>query len=161
MADERIDFDDIALMRAYAQIGWGCEKKVNQMVATLADVIRESGVGQGDVKPQQTLFKELCQILVVRGVFDPALSVYPYLLLALRRLFCGVPRNVSETRHKAANVGGHQWSIFGDPAAKRQLASHFEGGWHSLKLRRPLVDLLTVEDQAAVLRDFVARALKT
>ena len=57
MPETTLDFNDIALIRAFSQIGMDCENKVNGLVEGLLPIVKKSGVGNGVPKAYQRLYK--------------------------------------------------------------------------------------------------------
>ncbi len=57
MADTRLDYNDVSLIRAFAVLAQECEEKVEQLVEPLVEVMEKSGIGSGEVGRASSLFK--------------------------------------------------------------------------------------------------------
>jgi hypothetical protein len=78
----KLDFNDIALIRAFSKIGRECERKVNELMSGAISLVEKSGIGFGEVKLYERLYKgDSCscieRFLVPRFArdADPALEI--------------------------------------------------------------------------------------
>ena len=51
MPDAKIDFNDVALIRAFTAIGRECEAKVNRLVNSLKPLLERAKIGSGEISP--------------------------------------------------------------------------------------------------------------
>ncbi len=159
MAKEELTFDDIALVRAFHLIGSDCDNKINRLVALLEDVLKQSGVGVGEINHQKKLFSDNDWSLVHRRLFN---SQYPELFMGI---LDGDISLTLETPPKNPNKVGILKAIESFLSKLQQRNRDWstytveqEPYW-DLRLKVPLTMLLNVPDQDAAFKEFFVKAL--
>lgn len=162
MSRDRIDFDDLALLRAFSEIGIDCEKKINRLVGLLPDIIEEMGIGCGKIGQSATLFRTTLRAVSNRRLFEPEVWDYPTLMLGVKRNDLAVWLETVPSNEKKGAFNEVLQSLL--PALHERnprwhVCSPEDRTWRDIELRSPLVDLLVAEDQDAFFTDFFRRAL--
>ncbi len=164
----RLDFNDIALIRAFSKIGRDCERKVNELVAAAIPVITEAGVGIGEVTASQRLFKGSSSSYVERFLVpgqtkgsDPCLHVgigsegsYEEYL----GVWVLMSPNHSKAKAVLKSVEPFLKKLH-ERQLKWEMGTGVEDDYAVLGLTVPLTDLLAAENQQAKLKEFVKAAL--
>lgn len=164
MSDNRFGFDDLALMRAFAQIGFTCFGKVKDLVAGCQAVLEEQLTVDCD-KPR--LLKALngpanrSAAYVTFHAINLGRAVPPTLYAGIEggqaRVWIENPqsspakqivRRVVQQHAAQLQKRNGEWEVVEDSSS-----------WADLSLRRPLEWLLTADDQQAALNEFVAAAV--
>jgi hypothetical protein len=167
MANAKLDYNDVSLIRAFGFLSKDCEAKVNALVASLADVVEQSGIGKGEVEHQQSLFKGLMRSTVTRALASDS------------AIYAGIGGNPES--------GGDYLSVWIESPAKHPQKQSFKArlrglkdrllqrnpkwvfcsqeaetgwmAWDDAELTVPLVTLLVHDDQEEAIRRFVGDAL--
>lgn len=83
MSSDRIEFDDIALLRAMHLIGNRCSNKCNRLVKQLSQVLEDSGVGDGKIISNPTNLTNYGRMTIKRKLFNSKLATHPYMQLGV------------------------------------------------------------------------------
>jgi hypothetical protein len=162
MSDARLDYNDVSLIRAYAQLAKECESKVNRLVEPLLELIEKSGIGKGEVTHTQSLFRgQMCsyaerdtdnQSWVYAGIGGDPESGDDYLMVGIESARSNPQKPAFKTYLKsvAAKLQQRNWNL---PSQES------DGEWMDLSRVTPLASLLIVEDQQKAVTDFVRTAL--
>ena len=158
MSDPRIEFDDIALIKAFASIGMDCGRKVNDLVAPLESILREMIDGVDSVTHQKGLFRATGYSAVYASLPD---SQQPYICAGINAATICVWIEVSPNNQSRPGC------VAAVEAAFPSLAQR-NGGWvvdtddtyNLLSLSEPLHGILTVADQSAAIQKMVRKAFE-
>ena len=166
MSDERLELEDVALLKAFTKIGVACERKVVDLVRGVETVLANSGIAVDGFRLQERTFRNY-----TRTVY------WGYLQVGVPPKQCGYPTLI------AGIVGDevHVWleSLPSGPAKEpmRRLGRSVEEvlqartpgwrvmptddrGWPDVPVSFPLTKVLAAEDQQATLNAFVGRAME-
>jgi hypothetical protein len=169
MATQRIEFDDVVIMRTGPRIG-DCERRVNRILSNLASVVAKHDIGFGDWRQWKTLFGECGQCLIGRPLFDPGPSADKNKYAEEPTVYAGIelgyltvwvessPENPQKKAITAAIKAAHSRLHARNP--DWQAPGDVWPDWHDVKLKRPLTDLLDVDDQESAIQQFVVNALE-
>lgn len=164
MSDTRIDFDDVALLRAFGdERGKVCQQRVEALVESLSPTIAESDVGVGDVATKGTLFGaynthyawrpfgpkgvEGRDPVVIVGVEGDSLIVW----IQTRP---GHPK-----KHKVRDLVSKHLKDLRARNTEWKVPEQRRSEWWELLIEEPLVGLLAAKDQVEYARTFVRRCL--
>ncbi|EAQ78800.1 hypothetical protein [Blastopirellula marina] len=166
MNDHRIDIEDLALIRAYAQQGKACASRIHSLVSPLLQVFADSKIAFEKVAHQKALFRPSVRsvvwgYLVANGKRKPVpeLCLWAGVHRDRARVWIEVSPNSpisSQVRSAIAErIGPLQardpdWAI---PAPE-------ESAWRVVHISKPLAWLLMEEDQAGALAEFVRVAVE-
>lgn len=166
MTCNRLELEDVAILRAFARIGIDCERKVNSLVAGLEEIIRQSGLATGRTTLQKTLFRTY-----VRSV------VFSYLVPDKQASACGSPaimagvlgdeavvwiessppgpakaliRKLGRTLEAALQSRNPSWRVMPDEDRR----------WYDITVSMPLVKVLAADDQREAMVSFVRAAIE-
>jgi len=166
MANSKLDFDDLALVRAFAVIGVDCERKINGLVAGLEETIRDADVIRGTVRQQKNLYRthvrSVCwgylvpdsamerspQLALLAGIAESEMSVW--IESSPTHDVKPATRKIMLTAEKSLTELNPNW------VAK----SEDDRSWLDLVLTEPLTSLLACDDQQETLVQFVSDALQ-
>ena len=166
MANSKLDFDDIALLRAFTSFGIDCERKINDLVAGLEETIREADIIRGEIKLQKTLFRTYIRS-VCWGYLLPESTMEAHPHLALMAGIAGSEMTVWIESSPAHNAKSEIHKVM--HSAEKSLTeqnpnwvakSEDDGSWIDLVLSEPLTSLLATDHQQEILVQFVANALR-
>jgi len=168
MTETKIDFNDVALIRAFSKIGRDCEERVNTLMEAVRPVIEKSAIGHGKINTIHQLYKwsdnsTLQQFLVPGWTkdADPDMEVCMghlndfgdcmgvWLLMS--------PKHPKWDAVRKA-VGPSLKKLIGRNP-KWESGSNEAGDWVLLVLAVPLTDLLAAENQQQAWVAFVKAAL--
>ena len=162
MSDDRLSFDDLALIRAFSYIGVECDKKIIRLVDQLPAVLEASGIGCGKITQQNVLFRPSRRTVVYRPLLDEQVSGYPW-------LFMGVEQNHLTVYVETTVTSDLKREFHEAIASVATKLTERDPRWfvHSLEDRLgkdveitlPLLDLLVTEDQDDAFMQFFAKAL--
>ena len=162
MSHDRIDFDDLALIRAFAQIGVDCDKKISRLVSHLPKVVEESGIGIGKITQQDVAFRPTLRTVIYRQLFESEIYSHPYILLGIERDCLSIwletpPGNEKkQTFHKSLSGILDRLQ---ERNADWYVPSLGDRSYKDIVLKTPLIDLLVADDQSAVFAEFFQNAL--
>lgn len=166
MADTRLDYNDISLIRAYAAIAEECEEKVDRLVGSLAEVLENSGIGKGKISETSSLFSSGCTTVyrelnrdcfIIAGIGADLTTGEDYIAVWI------------ETPPKHPNKAAIQTIISiaspkmrdRNPRWRHMLPTDERsvGGVVDMELTQPLASLLVADDQVAAAQAFIRTAL--
>ncbi|MCC9608769.1 hypothetical protein LOC68_08605 [Blastopirellula sp. JC732] len=166
MSDHRIDIEDLALIRAYAQQGKACASRIHSLVSPLRQVFEQSGIWFEKVAHQKALFRPSVRsmvwgYLVPNGKRKPTmeLSLCAGIHRDVARVWIEVSpsspissqvRNAVADHFEALQKRNPEWTI-PDPE---------ESTWRVVNIVKPLAWLLMQEDQAGAVAEFVEGCLE-
>lgn len=157
MPDAQLSFDDVALLRAFEQIGDDCRKKVDRLVDSLVGLFAESGLGHGQVGRKKDIFSSpLIRSMVWRHLFaDDCPDLMAGILGDAMVVWIQIsPRHAHKAKIRSAVAGVL------DALQKRHPAwEQGEDDWWDLSISTSMASLLVAENQQATLKDFVSKAL--
>ena len=158
MSETTIDFDDIALIRAFSTIGSDCERKINDLVAPLATLLDEMVDGIEGVVNQKTLFKASGHAIVY-GKFISSQGTYVCAGISGSSLDVWI-----ESARKVVLLPGMESAINDAFTALSERNADWsqdkDNPRHLLSLAKPLHSLLQTDDQESEVRSFVKEALE-
>jgi len=158
MTETRLTFDHVALMRAVWAMGKDCERIVNDLVAPLEGLIRQSGLAVTGMKHTRNIFMG-SQRSVIYGylVEGPGREVF---------LFAGMDGGglavwiESSTRHpQKAAMRETLKGLLPRLRARNDRWAADTDVVQDIRIEMPLLDVLVASDQAHRASDFVAAAL--
>jgi hypothetical protein len=163
--DTRLDFDDIALIRAFNLIGKQTTHRVDSLVAPLAQVMAAADLAAGSPAIGGKILQGGNRKVVSQSLLDPTNQKPPYLCAGLtseRGLHVTV---WLETSPKYAQKQALHHMLKGRLHMLQQRNSAWrvvpldEMHYWDLELTAPVESLLVAEDQGAWMKDFVVKAL--
>ena len=160
MSDFEIDFDDVALIRAFTAMGRNCEDKINGLVELIAPIIRQVGIGHGDIAHQKVLFKGLQRSVMWRNAFDSSVSTYPQLMAGVEKGQLSIWLETAPTNSKKGIIRGVLLEALAELRQRNSAWEVPDAGWPDIELRWPLARLLSNEDQGAAFTRFFRDALE-
>ncbi|MCC9608313.1 hypothetical protein LOC68_10910 [Blastopirellula sp. JC732] len=166
MSDHRIEIEDLALIRAYAQQGKACAKRIDNLVAPLLNVVGESSISfHGPLQHQRVLFGTSARstingvLIPSSGTSDPNLSLWAGVHKDQARLWISVHPKFP-LREQVKSVAGDYLK----PLQARNPAwtdiDPEDSTWHVIGISKPLAWILAEEDQAAAIAEFVRGCLE-
>jgi hypothetical protein len=164
MTDGRLDFDDVALLRAFAyeDRGKACEARVNSLVDSLVPTVNESGVGFGKADRHSGIFGTYNRCCVWRRLTAEG-EIYktPMLIAGVEGDYLIVWLESRPRYGKKEQI----WSVV-DKYLKKLRARQSDWSipeprseWWDLMIETPLTDLLSSANQQEYMQQFVRRAL--
>lgn len=160
MTEVELNFDDVAIIRAYTAVGRDCEDKINRLVEPLTSLVEEQGIGQGLIYHQKSLFKASKRSMVYRRLLDEAISEYPWIWAGIDGASMAIWLDTAPKNAQKVKIDSVLKSLLPELQARNQEWQVREGVWQVLELRRPLVNLLTAVDQASEFENFFSAALE-
>lgn len=159
MDEPDLNFDDVAIIRAFLAVGRDCEEKVNRLVETLSSLIKEHEVGDGSITHTKSLFKAFERSVVYRNLFASSLSMYPTLMAGIDGTDMAIwldtaPGNANKTKIKAVLE-----SLLPNLQTRNPDWRVLDKGWPDIELRKPLITLLDAQNQPAQFVEFFEGAL--
>lgn len=162
MADIELNFDDVALVRAFNKMGRDCEDKINRLVEPLVSLTDESGIGFGKATHQKSLYKAMLRSVIWRNLFDPNVCQYPHLYAGVSGSDMEVWIETAPSFEKKSDIHSRVKSLL--PSLKDRNpdweVNEDEGMWWDLQLKMPLITLLNATDQASEFERFFSAALE-
>lgn len=167
MSETRLDFNDVALIRAFGMLATTCEEKVNRLVAPLIAVLSQSSIGTGPVKHTKSLFNTGSMHSVVYRTLAKDAQIYAgigayeegdYLSVWIQSL----SRHPVKESLKSALAELESKLKARNPAWK-VTPQHITAGWAAwvdLELTVPLARLLAAEDQVQEVKGFIHASLE-
>lgn len=165
MSETRLDFNDVALIRAFGMLAKECEEKVNRLVAPLVDVLSASDIGSGPVDHTRALFKGNMRSIVYRTL---AKDSYIYAGIGgheegdyLSVWIESPSRHPGKEAFKAA-LADLEGKLKERNAVWEVTPQHITTGWaawQDVELTAPLARLLAADDQVQEVVAFVRSAL--
>jgi len=161
MTDDSVNFDDIAVIRAVGARGSAVNEKVDRLVAPIADLFDELGVGVGKTIHQKKVLEGHRRSIVHRALVEE--GKLPYVLAGVvseggASLAVWVETSPKYERKRELRALCQTFAEQEAPAHGWRLAG--ERSWWDLERRLPLVDLLAVEDQQGAVLDFVGESVE-
>lgn len=164
MLDSRFGFDDLALMRAFSQIGFSCFGKVKELAAGCRPVLKELLAGSFDKDDQTKALnsansRSAAYVTFHAGNLGKSTppTLYAGIVGGEARVWLENPQTSPAKsvvqRIVKKSIGNllnrnPNWEVVEDST------------WTDLALSKPLQWLLTADDQQASLNDFVANAVR-
>ena len=161
MTEFELNFDDVALMRAFSVVGRDSEDKINRLVESLVPLVEKSEVGEGAVSHQKSLYKGMKRSIVNRNLFAQGNLVYPTLMAGCtltHMIICLETAPTNEIKPIVASVVQSLLPTFKERDSGWQANGNQE--WRDLELSKPLEALLSVDDQVAEFEGFFTSALE-
>jgi hypothetical protein len=161
MNETKIDFDDIALIRAFKLLGNDCERKINDLVAPLAAVFENSVEGIGNVTHQKSMFKASARS-VVYATFSGTPQPYIYAGIDGSKLRVWVESSRKDPSFKNLEQAIEDLLpvlMERNPNWVSSISDSSQS-WAGLELSKPFHSILESEDQQSEVTDFVMRALE-
>jgi hypothetical protein len=163
MAEEPIELEDLAFLRAFQQSGRVTYRKAERLVEALRPVYEAGGIGVDRIWVEDSFYSAWCRLSLVRrlgprkndpqlrvGVrFDPDLVLAIWMETQPKHPLKGPLRNLLTDYLPRLDGTPLRWRLT-DPVAER---------WWDFDGRAPLEHLLTADDQARWAHDTVARGL--
>lgn len=165
MGSDNIDFDDLALIRAFASRGPSCFRKATNLTASLLEAVKNSGIAFEKIDPKvieskgneewTKRFAIRGRLAQIEGVEPPSLYVgivgaEAWVWFETSPKAIGFKKNLGDLIQQSINIlkaRNPEWS-----------ANVTE--WHDLVLSKRLDYLLIAEDQSQSLQSFVKAALQ-
>ena len=160
MADVELNFDDVALLRAFTAMGRDTEVKIDRMVEPLVSVIKESGIGYGNVTHSKTLFKPMQRSVVWRYVFEPKVCQYPSLWAGVTGAHLTIWFEAAMGYNKRSVIDSLVQSLLPSLNERNSGWSVGDLSYQVLGLSKPLVSLLDAEGQTSEFQKFFEAALE-
>lgn len=163
--DEQFDFDDISVLRAFAQVGVRAGHKVNKLVEGLIPVLERMDAGIGNVRmTKASIFGGHMRCILIQSL-SPTGEGYPLLFAgihlspqpAFRLVIEMAPRY--ERRQDIYKSFERRLPILDDVGSNWDLTPWDDYSWHLLVSVVPLEHLLSQDDQQAWLSDYTCREL--
>ena len=159
MDNPNLEFDDVALIRAHAQIGRQAETKIDRLVAQCVPLLEASGIGVGNINHQQSLFKAMNRSVLFRGLCDPAISQYPTIVMGVASSSLSIwletpPAN--NNKKAISDACEKMLPALRDRNAGWNIPKH---PWPDLDFRQDLSHLLAADDQEAAFKGFFEQVL--
>jgi hypothetical protein len=161
MTDFEINFDDVSLMRAFGVVGRDSEDKINRLVESLIQMLEKSGVGEGDIYHQKSLYKGMKRSVVYRTLFVKGHITNPTLMAGCTLTHMAIWLETIPGNENKAIVMSVMQSLL--PALKERNPGwrvSEEQGWIDLELVNPLAILLAANDQVAEFENYFRSALE-
>ncbi|HSZ59677.1 MAG TPA: hypothetical protein VK797_28800 [Tepidisphaeraceae bacterium] len=165
MLDSKLDFNDIALIRAFSVLGRECELKINRLVGTLEPVIAKSGIGYGDVKLRPNLYGQGSCCWIERRLLSTEEDA-PYFGSSI-----GCDQEFGDyasvdiwfspkhpRRQELMDAISEKLPLLTKRDPRWTLGSPVAADWTALYLWRPLTDFLSEPEQEKALASFVSSA---
>ena len=161
MTEFEINFDDVALMRAYAAAGRDSEDKINRLVESLIPIVEKSGIGEGAIAHQKSLYKGMKRSTVYRNLFPKAHSTNSTLWAGCTLTHMTIWLETAPGNENKAIVTSIMQSSL-PPLKERNPGWRIneDQGWPDLVLEKPLATLLADKDQMAGFESFFIAALE-
>jgi hypothetical protein len=160
MTEIELNFDDVALLRAFTAIGRDTEVKIDRMVESLVSVIQESGIGYGKATHSKTLFKPMQRSVVWRYVFEPDECQYPALWAGVTGAHLTIWFEAAMGYNKRSVIDSLVQSLLPSLNERNNGWSVGDLSYQVLGLSKPLVSLLDAEDQTSEFQKFFEAALE-
>ena len=155
MPDARIEFEDVALLRAMANMKQDCDKKVRQLIEPLGGLFESVGIGKGPWKRRNALFGEWGICSAYRS-FTPNPEEWPKVEVGIESDSIGVWIESAPKYSRKDAIRSLQKAL----AARNPGWKVPDSSWWDLYIGMPLTQLLAAEDQSKFMQEFVTAALK-
>ena len=161
MTEFELNFDDVALMRAFDTVGRDSEDRINRLVEPLVSVIEKSGVGEGAVIHQKSLYKPMKRSMVYRNLFAQGYSINPLLMAGCTLTHMTIWLETAPgNKNKALVISVMQSLLSTLKDRNPDWRVSEDQGWKDLELAKPLAKLLAADDQGAEFERFFISALE-
>lgn len=165
MSSAKLEFNDVALIRAFAMLWSECDAKVNALVAPLLDVLAKEGIGEFKTGHTKKLFGGSCASMAYQDL-GPNAALYAG-IGALKESGADYLSVWTEIPPKHPAKGAIKAGIdkLADKLKERnsawRLPSRDESNseWIDVELSISLATILAADDQEAAVVDFVRSAL--
>jgi hypothetical protein len=160
MKTTKVDFDDIALLRAFSDFGLDIEKKIDELVSGLFEVAQEYGYGRDVFTHQKSLYKPMGRSILYTSLAGLSASDYPQLLMGVSKAGVSLWLETAPTNNLKPEISQLVEEVI--PALKERNSdwSRPDLDWTDLSITMPLQALLAVDDQQTVFREFFRKALQ-
>jgi len=164
MSSSRFDFDDLALIRAFALIGTDCFNKVHALVAGLEEELADLLQGAYESCRQQKSLRSSFNRSVIYVKFLPEAKGLP----ASPGIYAGIVGGdacvcLESSPPSPAKAKLSKLALKFGPLLRERNANweviDDESSWSDLLLCKPLAWILAAEDQQAALREFIVGAI--
>ncbi|PQO33289.1 hypothetical protein C5Y96_10585 [Blastopirellula marina] len=166
MTEHRIDIEDLALIRAYAQQGNACAKRIHNLVSPVLQIFDESGITLFKQTHQKALFRPSVRSVVYgylkeNGKSKPAaeLILWAGIHQDQAKVWIEVQPSASISTQVRAVVSDHLEALQSRNPAW-QIPAPEESTWRVVHLCKPLAWLLVEDDQPGALAEFVRGGLE-
>jgi len=161
MTEKRLNFDHAAVLRAIWTIGKECEGIVNDLAAPLVETVKRCELSIGEVKHSKNIFMGN-QRSIVWGMLDETPGAGVYLQAGFNSGGVWVwiesaPRHPKKSEMHRMIKGLLPGLHARNPNWATPLDSPSD--WIDLRIIMPLINLLTAENQAQAVEQFVQKAL--
>jgi hypothetical protein len=161
MTEVELNFDDVALIRAFYRMGRDSENKINRLVQPLESLLSESGLFDGKINHQRSLFKGMLRSVMHQKVFDPSIAGYPTMLAGVMNAKIAICLESAPMFEGKSAIRAVGQSLL--PALKERnphwRINDEDGVWWDVVLELPLSNLLAADDQAKEFEVFFTAAL--
>lgn len=166
MGDSNLELEDVALLRAFTEIGLDCEKKINRLVAGLEEIVNREAVFRGSVRHQTVLFKSSGRSMVYAGFLPDSVCDQRGCVYIMAGVSGGDAAVWIESSPAKAMKGRIRQSVHQVADALRERNPDWgvfnaeDRVWPDLELRMSMVQILAADDQQEALTSFVASAVE-
>jgi len=167
MSESRLDFNDVALIRAFSILAKECENRINLLVESLVQILMDSGIGHGEVTHSPSLFRNMGCSYISRTLANDSIigagiggdaDYGDYISVWIE----------TPAKHSQKQAFKNELKKLADALRKKNPrwtlpSQNNESGWDAwddVVLVAPLAVLLTSEDQRSATQGIVRYALK-
>jgi hypothetical protein len=161
MPDLKLNFDDVALVRASAAIGRDCEDKINRLVESIKLLLIQSELGVGDITHEKALYKASQRSIIYRHLFDHEHLKQLYVCAGIADDQITLWLETASRNPNKPVIGSVIESLL--PTLKGRNSdwrTSKESGLIDLEINRPLANLLAANDQVSEFENFFNAALE-
>jgi hypothetical protein len=158
MDTTRLEFDDIALLKAFREIGLSLEKKVDALVGSLHQLAQRHPEIRGEAKLQSGLYKPSARsVLYLLYLGDD--TKYPYLYFGITSSGCCLWLETAPTSPEKHTVRNVISETLHELESRNASWHQPDQAWTDLSITLPLEELLVAPDQEERLTLFLEGAL--
>ncbi|MDA8962359.1 hypothetical protein N9H37_03290 [Congregibacter sp.] len=158
MDTTRLEFDDIALLKAFREIGISLEKKVDALVASLHQLAQRHSEIQGEAKLQSGPYKPSARS-VLYLLYLGNDTKYPYLYFGITSSGCSLWLETAPTAPEKPIVRNVISETLNELTGRNASWRQPDQAWTDLSIELPLEELLVAKDQEKRLTSFLESAL--
>ena len=166
MSNLKIDFNDVALMRAFGALRADLDSKLQRLMLPLKTLLEKSGVGHGEVEASRSLFNSGAYFYV-RRPFAPESKAFLYAAVGVDSthhdyLSVWLELPTEESRRREAGLRRLVAELKNQDSAWNTWASREQDGlqeWADPEKTISLTSLLDSSDQEQAIGQFVQQAL--
>jgi len=152
-----LEFDDVAFLRANAQIGRQVETKIDRLVSQLKSVLEACGVGQGPITHQQSLYKPMRRSAIYRALCE--VGQYPTIMMGVDRWYVQLWVETAPTNSNKKPIREACQELLPALQARDSRWNIPEHPWPDLEIRQDINELLAATDQQSAFLGFFELAL--